>query len=116
MAVYAANIVIEQGYDFYTNFELEDTASNQAKTLVGYGVTAQLRKTYSSTNSVSFACSIVNASNGVISISLTSTKTAALKPGRYVYDVMLQQGGLGSSFDKTKAVEGMALVRGGVTR
>jgi hypothetical protein len=116
MAVYAANIVIEQGYDFYTNFELEDAANNQPKNLVGYGVTAQVRKTYSSTNSVSFASSIANASNGVISISLTSTQTSALKPGRYVYDVMLQQGGLGSSYDKTKAVEGMALVRGGVTR
>jgi len=75
-----------------------------------------VRKTYSSTNSVSFASSIANASNGVISISLTSTQTSALKPGRYVYDVMLQQGGLGSAFDKTKAVEGMVLVRGGVTR
>jgi hypothetical protein len=116
MAVYVANIVIEQGYDFNVNFELENTANNQPKNLVGYGVTAQLRKTYSSSSSVSFASSITNASNGVISISLTSIKTAALKPGRYIYDVMLQQGGLGSAYDKTKAVEGMALVRGGVTR
>ena len=116
MAVYVVNIVIEQGYNFYTNFELEDTANNEPKTLVGYGVTAQLRKTYSSSISISFASSVANASNGVISISLTSTQTAALKPGRYLYDVMLQQGGLGSSYDKTKAVEGTALVRAGVTR
>ena len=116
MAVYAANIVIEQGYDFYTNFELEDAANNQPKNLAGYGVTAQLRKTYSSTNSVSFACSFPNVNGGVVSISLDSTETAALKPGRYVYDVMLQEGGLGSAFDKTKAVEGMVLVRAGVTR
>lgn len=116
MAVYAANIVIEQGYDFNVSFELEDITNNEPKNLVGYGATAQLRKTYSSTNSVSFACSIANQSLGVIEISLNSTQTAALKPGRYVYDVMIQQGGLGSSYDKTKAVEGMALIRGGVTR
>lgn len=116
MAVYAANIVIEQGYDFYQNFELEDTATNQAKILVGYGVTAQIRKTYTSSNSVSFASSIADAVNGVVSIALTSEQTASLKSGRYVYDVLLEQGGLNSGNDKVKAVEGMVLVRGGVTR
>ena len=106
MAVYAANIVIEQGYDFYTNFELEDAANNQPKNLVGYGVTAQVRKTYSSTNSVSFASSIANASNGVISISLTSTQTSALKPGRYVYDVEL----VSNTLTVERIVEGIVTI------
>ncbi len=116
MAVYVANIVIEQGCDFAINFELQDTATNDAKNLVGYGITAQLRKTYSSSNYVSFASSIALPSDGVISITLTDSQTASLKPGRYVYDVLIQAGGLNSTNDRVKAVEGMALVRAGVTR
>ena len=116
MAVAAVNIVIEQGFSFSTNFELESTSTDLPMNLTGYGVTAQIRKTYTSSSSVSFASSITTPSNGVISISLTAAQTAALKPGRYVYDVLIQSGGLGSSSDKVKAIEGMALVRGGVTR
>lgn len=116
MAVYVSNIVIEQGFNFSINFELEDTSTNEPRNLVGYGITAKLRKTYTSSNSVSFASSISSPSNGVISISLTSEQTNNLKPGRYVYDVLIQPGGLNSNNDKIKAVEGMALVRGGVTR
>lgn len=116
MAVYVANIVIEQGCDFAINFELQDTATNQEKNLVGYGITAQLRKTYSSSNSISFASSIAIPERGVISLTLTDTQTSALKPGRYVYDVLIQSGGLSSINDRVKAVEGMALVRAGVTR
>lgn len=116
MAVYVANIVVEQGCDFAINFELEDTATNQPKNLVGYGITAQLRKTYSSSNYVSFACSISVPADGVVSLSLTDAQTSSLRPGRYVYDVLIQPGGLESSNDRVKAVEGMALVRAGVTR
>jgi hypothetical protein len=116
MAVYVANIVIDQGCDFAINYELQDTATNQPKILVGYGITAQLRKTYSSSNYVSFASSISLPSSGLISISLTDAQTSSLKPGRYVYDVLIQANGLGSIDDRVKAVEGMALVRAGVTR
>ena len=116
MAVYVSNIVIEQGCDFAINFELEDTATNEAKNLVGYGITAQLRKTYSSSNYVSFASSISIPADGVVSLTLTDAQTSALKPGRYVYDVLIQPDGLDSTNDRVKAVEGMALVRAGVTR
>ena len=70
-----------------------------------------LRKSYSSSSSVSFASTVADDSNGIISISLTSTQTAALKPGRYVYDIKITNAG-----KEFKAVEGSALVRAGVTR
>lgn len=116
MAVYVSNIVIEQGFDFGTSFELEDTITNLPLNLVGYAVTSQLRKSYTSSSSVSFASSIVTAAQGTISISLTSEQTSSLKAGRYVYDVMLEQSLVTGEVVKTKAVEGMVLVRGGVTR
>jgi hypothetical protein len=41
-----------------------------------------------------------------------SSLTSTLKPGRYVYDVVIVDG----SGTKTRAVEGSVIVRGGVTR
>ena len=66
---------------------------------------------HSATTAVSFASTVTDADDGIISISLTSTQTANLKPGRYVYDVKITRDGT-----EFKAVEGVALVRGGVTR
>ena len=115
MAVYVSNIVIEQGFDYSSIFSLEDARTNSYLNIVGYAVTAQMRKSPSSSTAVSFASTIVDAAVGAIRISLTSAQTLSLKPGRYVYDVMLENGGLGSGGAKYKAMEGMVLVRAGVT-
>ena len=48
MAIYVSNITIEQGYDFDTSFQLEDTRTNEPLYLVGATCEAQLRKSYSS--------------------------------------------------------------------
>ena len=112
MAVFVSNIVIEQGFDFETTFQLEDTTTNNLLDLSGYTINAQLRKTYSSSTSVSFASTIVNPSIGLILISMGSTNTSSLKSGRYVYDVKLTT----NKGVIQKAIEGAALVRAGVTR
>ena len=111
MAVYVSNITIEQGYDFDTSFQLEDTRTNAPLYLVGAASTAHLRKSYTSVNSVSFGTTISQPENGIISLSMTAAKTLQLKPGRYVYDVKITTAG-----KDYKAVEGSALVRAGVTR
>jgi len=112
MAIYVSNIVIEQGFDFDTSFQLEDTFTNNLLNLTGYSMESQLRKTYTSSSSVSFASTFVQNSEGIIRISLASTITSTLKAGRYVYDVKMISD-TGTIF---KAVEGCALVRAGVTR
>jgi len=111
MAVYVSNITIEQGYDFDTSFQLEDTRSNQPLQLIDSTCEAMLRKTYSSSTAVSFGTTITGPETGIISITMTAAKTVALKPGRYVFDVKLINAG-----KEYKAVEGSALVRAGVTR
>lgn len=111
MAVYVSNIVIEQGFDFDTSFQLEDTRSNSFLDLSGSSSSATLKKTYSSSLSVSFASTITSPLEGIISISLNADQTTALKPGRYVYDVKLTT----QNGKELKAVEGAALVRPGVT-
>tara|TARA_B100001094_G_scaffold256565_1_gene255806 strand:+ start:25383 stop:25721 length:339 start_codon:yes stop_codon:yes gene_type:complete len=112
MAVYVSNIVIEQGFDFDTSFQLEDTRSNAFLNLAGAGTTAMLRKHPSSSKSTSFGSTVTSPENGIITITMTAATTVNLKPGRYVYDVKLTTLG-GNEY---KAVEGAALVRAGVTR
>ena len=87
MAVYVSNIVIEQGFDFDTSFQLEDTRTNNFLDLVGAGTSAMLRKHSSSTSAVSFASTVSQPENGIISITMLAATTVDIKPGRYVYDV-----------------------------
>ena len=89
MAVFVSNITIEQGFDFDTSFQLEDTRTNTPLVLNGAATEGMLRKSYTSASAVSFASTVSDDVNGIISISLTSSQTVALKAGRYVYDVEL---------------------------
>jgi hypothetical protein len=116
MTVYVSNIIIEQGFDFTNTFVLGDSRTNDTINITGYGVTAQLKKNYSSSKSVSFSCTILDSSIGVIKLELSDEQTKNLTPGRYVYDVLVEIGGLNSGGQKYKAFEGMALVRAGVTK
>jgi len=111
MAIYVSNIVIEQGFDFDTSFQLEDTRSNQPLDLTDVTSESMLRKHYGASTAVSFASTITSPELGILSISLTSSQTVGLKAGRYVFDVKLTSDGR-----EYKAVEGSALVRAGVTR
>ena len=112
MAVYVSNIVIEQGFDFDTSFQLEDTRTNAFLDLTGSNTEGQIRKSSGSTSKVAFATTVSDPDTAIITVSLGSTITVNMKPGRYVYDVKIITSG-GKEF---KAIEGSALVRGGVTR
>ena len=111
MAVYVSNIVIEQGFDFDTSFQLEDTRTNSPLVLTDASTTAQLRKYYGSSTAVSLGSTITSPDLGIISISMTGSQSVNLKPGRYVFDVKITNAGR-----EYKASRGPALVRGGVTR
>lgn len=104
-----ANLVIDQGTDYSTTVNLTDD-DNNAVSLTGYTVQAQLRKTYSSSNSVSFVASVAE-DQGQVTLALSDTQTANLVPGRYVYDVILTAGGITS-----RIVEGIVTVTPRVTR
>ena len=100
MAVYVHNILINQGSDYSVTFTVEGSQTNAAKNLSGYSASAQLKKTYTSSTSTSFASTISSPTNG----------TSGLKQGRYVYDVIIT-----NPSETTRVVEGTALVRAGVT-
>jgi len=105
-----ANITIDQGTTFSTVISLADD-EDVAVDLTGYTANSQIRKHYSSSNSQSFSITL-GGTSGTISLSLTSTQTSNLTPGRYVYDVELTSG----SNVVSRIVEGIVTVTPEVTR
>jgi len=111
-AVYVKNLTINCGADFSETLELESTSSNSLINLTNYTAYAQMRKHAGSTSFVTFSTSILlPATSGSINISLTAQQTSEIKPGRYVYDIIIENSGI-----RTRVVEGMVLVREGVTQ
>lgn len=82
---------IDQGTDVAIELELVD-ADGARKSLVGHSVTATLKKSYSDSAGEATAFNAIIAdpsTNGIVTLNLTNTQTAALRKGRYVYDVEL---------------------------
>lgn len=103
------NLVIDQGADFTTSVNLNDTDGNPIN-LSTYTSRAQLRKHYTSSNAVNFSTS--GTSGGVLTLSLTADQTANIISGRYVYDVEV----VDSSNVVSRIVEGVVTVTPNVTR
>lgn len=112
MAVYVSNLTINTGTDFSQIFTLESGSTNSALNLSGYEISSQMRKHPGATGVTTFTSTIYSAANGQIKIGLSTTQTANLKPGRYVYDVVITD----TSDVVSRVVEGMVLVSQGVTR
>jgi hypothetical protein len=106
-----SNIYIDQGSDFSTIISLTDSNSD-ALNLTGYSALAQIRKTYGSTTIAGTFTTSLSADSGQLTLSLADTVTAAMTSGRYVYDVLLTDG----SGDKTRVLEGQAILTPGVSR
>lgn len=112
-SVYVNNLVINSGSDFGQSFNLEGSFTNSALNLTGYNISAQMRKWSGSSTAINFNATIDSPpTDGKIILTLTSEQTSSIKPGRYVYDVLIED----SDGIKTRVVEGMVLVREGVTR
>ena len=113
-AVYVNNLVINAGSNFSQIFTLESSDTNSPLDLTGFTVQSQMRKYAGSSTAINFNASILLPQNsGKILISLSPLETTSLKPGRYVYDVIII---VNAGSSKTRVIEGMVLVRDGVTR
>ena len=88
MATYE-EFTIDQAADIAIQLELVDDDDNP-KDLANHTVTAYMKKNYNSSIHTEFTSIVVDPpEDGVITLSLTSAQTNALKAGRYVYDVEL---------------------------
>ena len=111
MAVYVNNITVDTGTNFYREFYL-DSIDGTPLDLTGYTAKSEVRKHPQSVGAATtFSVSFVDRSNGLIRLSLSKQETTKIKPGRYVYDVMLTD----SSYKKSIVVEGMFNARLDVT-
>jgi len=105
------NIVIDQGTTFSLDINLtNDDAS--AKDLTNYTVASQMRKSYEAATAILFTSVKVNAT-GKVTISLTAAQTAAVKAGRYVYDVEITGT---SPVETLRVLEGLITVTPEVTK
>ena len=104
------NIVIDQGTDFATTVSLTNSEGAQLN-LTGMSAVSQIRKTFSSSNSVAFTTALEN-NNGTLTLSLNNATTSSLSAGRYVYDVELTD----AAAVKSRILEGMVTVTPEVTK
>jgi hypothetical protein len=106
-----ANLVIDQGATYEVTLDLTDE-NGDILNLAGYTANSQMRKWYTSSNSISFSSS-VNTVAGTITLSLTAGQTANLTAGRYVYDVEVTEA-VGNT--TSRIIEGIVTVTPNVTR
>ena len=107
MATYS-NLFIDQGSDFDATIDLSQTTGSL--NLTGFSAAGSIAKSYDGTSKGSFTAS-VDDTNNELDISLTAAETAALKPGRYVYDVIIKS----PAGVITRVLEGQLEVTPGVT-
>lgn len=103
------NIFLDQGTTFDFTFELGNVDGTK-KDLTTYTITGQIRRSYHSSTSVNFTITKVNL-DGEITLKLTANQTAALKSGRYVYDVEIL-----NNQETLRVLEGILTVNPEVTR
>ena len=82
-----ANIIIDQGSTFSTSVNLADDNDNPLD-LTTFTAAAQLRKHYTSSNSVSFVVT-TGGNTGILTLAMSANTTANIASGRYMYDVEL---------------------------
>jgi len=111
MSVYVNNITINAGETFSQPLTILNS-SGSAINLTGYAASSMIRKhAESTTKTADFTVGITSAADGLITLQLSSSTTAGIKEGRYVYDVLLTD----NASLKSIVVEGMVLVRTGIT-
>lgn len=105
------NLIINQKANFQVSFTIKE--NNAVKNLANHSVIAEYKTDYSDSDNIaqSFTCN-TQASNGIVTMSLTHEQTANLIYGqKYYYDLILINDA--TSF-RTRVVEGTIKVSPGV--
>lgn len=105
------NLYVEQGADFSTVITVYEN-DGTAKDLTDYVAESQMRRSYTSTTSVAINATVTNPTAGQITLSMDAATTATLRPGRYVYDLIITD----PAPTITRVMEGIVTVSPCVTR
>ena len=106
------NLIIDQGTTFSKQITVYGTDGTTVENLTGATATSHIRKNYTSTNYTIVNATINAPLTGVIVMSLTDVQTAALKSGRYVYDLQIVK----ADTTVSRIIEGIITVRPEVTK
>ena len=106
-----SNLFVDAGAT-YSNIITVSASNGQPLDLTGYTVASQMRKSYQSSTAYNFTTSISNPIQGRVRIELSSEQSRLIPAGKYLYDVEVTA----PTGEKTRVVEGMVLVREGVTK
>ena len=111
MAAGTYNFIVEQGATFTRQLTVKE--NNSVMDLTGYSVASKMRSTHdTSTVAGTFTCTVSNASGGIITVAMTSSVTAAIEEGIYVYDLEITSG----AGIVTRLLQGQITVNPEVTR
>ena len=111
MASAVSNLLVYQGSDFNIDFTVENDNGTEFD-MTGYTVASMIKKHYTSSTSTTVTAAVLSpATSGRIQLSLNNSQTAAMKSGRYVYDVVITS----STGLKSRVLEGSVSVLEGVT-
>lgn len=112
MASYT-ELMIDQGSNFDLTIYIVDERTNQRANLAGYTIRSSLKRNFQAANTyAAFTTQVVNGAEGIITISLDAQSTAAIKAGRYMYDVEAED----NDGRVTRLLEGTATITPEVTR
>ena len=111
MAAGTYNFIVEQGATFTRQLTVKE--NNSVMDLTGYSVASKMRSTHdTSTVAGTFTCTVSNASGGIITVAMTSSVTADIEEGIYVYDLESTSG----AGIVTRLLQGEVTVNPEVTR
>jgi hypothetical protein len=106
------DLTIDQGASFELTFDLVGDDGYPIN-ITGYVFSGQIRKTYYSTNpTANIVVTILNSAAGNTLLSISSSNTANIVAGRYVYDIKMKD----TANVTSRVVEGIVTVTPQVTR
>ena len=109
-AVYVHNITIDRGTDYEQEYDMFEVGGKSVD-LSNHTARAQIRKHRGSLTATSFVVGFPDRMNGKVKLTIPSYVTAALKPGRYIYDILFTKPG----GTKEIVLEGTVRVRQGIS-
>jgi hypothetical protein len=111
MSIYVTNLIIYTGTDFEQTFTLADSG-NKILDLTGYSGCCEMKKYEQSVSASSFVLSFLDPLQGIIKISMGSSVSSLLNPGKYLYDIVLTD----TENITKRIIEGNVLIKKAVTR
>lgn len=112
MAAYV-ELYMDQGTTFENTLTITDDVTNAVANITGYSFTSQMRRSYYSANATAnLVCTITDANNGVLVMSLAASNTASIKAGRYLFDLE----SINTLNNTNRILEGIITVTPGITR